>query len=101
MAFVSYLIAPTERAPRYGLDHEFSIDSDEFLATIAGATGVPGLRRNSVEVLNNGDEFYPVMLREIAARASRSPSRRTSTGLERSGASSPTASPPRLGKASR
>ena len=66
MAFVSYLIAPTEHAPRYGLDHEFSIDSDEFLATIAGATGVPGLRGNSIEVLNNGDEFYPVMLREIA-----------------------------------
>jgi cardiolipin synthase len=66
MAFVSYLVTPTESAPRYGLDHEFSIDSDEFITTITGATGVPILPCNRVDVLNNGDEFYPVMLEEIA-----------------------------------
>jgi cardiolipin synthase len=66
MAFVSYLVSPAEVSPRYGLDHEFSIDSGEFLATITGASGVPMLEGNRVDVLNNGDEFYPVMLEEIA-----------------------------------
>ena len=67
MATISYLIAPIESPPRYGLDHEFGVDSPEFLTTIAGATGVPFTRGNRIDLLNNGDEFYPVMLREIAA----------------------------------
>ena len=66
MAFVSYLVTPIESAPRYGLDHEFPVDSDEFLATITGAAGVPILGGNRIDVLNNGDEFYPVMLDQIA-----------------------------------
>ena len=71
MAFVSYLVTPVESAPQYGLEHEFSVDSDEFLATITGATGVPILPGNRIDVLNNGDEFYPVMLEAIGrARAS-------------------------------
>jgi cardiolipin synthase len=65
MAFVSYLVAPLESVPRYGLDHEFSVDSDEFLETITGATGVPIAPGNRIDVLNNGDEFYPVMLDAI------------------------------------
>jgi cardiolipin synthase A/B len=65
MAFVSYLVTPVEIPPQYGLEHEFSIDSDEFLATITGATGVPILPGNRIDVLHNGDEFYPVMLEEI------------------------------------
>ena len=67
MALFSYLIAPVESPPRYGLDHEFDVDSPEFLPTIAGATGVSFTYGNRIELLNNGDEFYPVMLREIAA----------------------------------
>jgi cardiolipin synthase len=66
MAFVSYLVSPVESAPQYGLDHEFAVDSDEFLATITGATGVPMLTGTRIDVLNNGDEFYPVMLEDIA-----------------------------------
>ena len=66
MALVSYLIAPTEFSPRYGLDHEFTVDSDEFLPTIEGATGVPFTGGNRVEILNNGDEFYPAMLQAIS-----------------------------------
>jgi cardiolipin synthase len=65
MAFVSYLVTPIETPPRYGLDHEFSVDSDEFLTTITGASGVPILPGNRIDVLNNGDEFYPAMLDEI------------------------------------
>jgi cardiolipin synthase A/B len=66
MAFVSYLVTPIESSPRYGLDHEFSVDADEFLETITGASGEPILEGNRIDVLNNGDEFYPVMLEEIA-----------------------------------
>jgi cardiolipin synthase A/B len=65
MAFVSYLVTPIETPPKYGLEHEFSLDSDEFLTTITGATGVPILAGNRIDMLHNGDEFYPVMLEEI------------------------------------
>jgi cardiolipin synthase len=65
MAFISYLVTPTEAPPQYGLDHEFPIDSDEFLTTIAGASGEPLVTGNRIDVLHNGDEFYPVMLEEI------------------------------------
>jgi cardiolipin synthase len=65
MAFISYLVTPTEAPPQYGLDHEFPIDSDEFVTTIAGASGEPLVPGNRIDVLHNGDEFYPVMLEEI------------------------------------
>jgi cardiolipin synthase len=65
MAFVGYVIKPREEPPRYGLDHEFCIDSEEFAGTIAGASGSPFLEGNSLELLNNGDEFYPRMLDAI------------------------------------
>ena len=65
MALVSYLIAPAAAPPRYGLDHEFGIDSPEFLTTVAGATGSPFVDGNSVTLRNNGDAFYPPMLAAI------------------------------------
>jgi cardiolipin synthase len=65
MAIVSYLIAPAALPPQFGLDHEFSIESDEFLDTVAGASGVPFVGGNAVELLNNGDAFYPRMLEAI------------------------------------
>ena len=34
---------------------------------MAGATGVPFLPGNRIDILNNGDEFYPAMLEAIAA----------------------------------
>jgi cardiolipin synthase len=67
MAIVSYLIAPAESPPRYGLDHEFGVESEEFLTTITGATGVPFTGGNQLAILNNGDEFYPAMLRDLRA----------------------------------
>jgi len=67
MALVSYLIAPPAAPPRFGLDHEFSIDSPEFVATVAGASGSPFLEGNTLELLNNGDAFYPSMLAAIDA----------------------------------
>jgi cardiolipin synthase A/B len=65
MALVSYLIAPPAPPPRFGLDHEFSTESPEFLATVAGASGSPFLEGNTLEMLNNGDAFYPPMLAAI------------------------------------
>ncbi len=65
MSFVTHLIAPRESSPKYGLDHEFSIDSEEFCSSIVGATGVPYLRGNRLDIFNNGDEFYPAMLSAI------------------------------------
>src|SRR4029453_13613767 len=65
MALVSYLIAPAAAPPRFGLDHEFSIESPEFVGTVAGASGSPFLGGNRLELLNNGDAFYPAMLTAI------------------------------------
>jgi cardiolipin synthase len=71
MALISHLIAPAAPPPRYGLDHEFSIRSPEFLPTLAGASGAPFVEGNAVALLNNGDAFYPRMLAAIrAARVS-------------------------------
>jgi cardiolipin synthase len=65
-ALFMYLAAPVETQPRFGLDHELAVESDEFLTSIAGATGSPFLPGNRIDILNNGDAFYPVMLQEIA-----------------------------------
>lgn len=67
-AFISlfvFLATPTEAPPRYGLDHDRSLTSDQILETIAGTTGAPFLPGNTLKVLRNGDEFYPVMLDAI------------------------------------
>ena len=65
MALVSYLIAPAAPPPRYGLDHAFSIDSPEFVGSVAGASGSPFVGGNTIALLNNGDAFYPPMLAAI------------------------------------
>ena len=65
MAIFSYLIAPKEAPPRYGLDHAFSVSDEEFLPTMAGATGAALVKGSRIQVLNNGDEFYPAMLEAI------------------------------------
>jgi cardiolipin synthase A/B len=64
-ALVSYLIAPDEFPPVYGLDHEFGIESDQFLHTVSGATGMVFAAGNRITLMNNGDEFYPAMLEAI------------------------------------
>ena len=63
MAFVSYLVTPIETPPRYGLDHEFSVDSDEFLTTITGATGVP--------ILDGQPHRRPAQRRRVLSRHAR------------------------------
>ncbi|HVF90534.1 MAG TPA: phospholipase D-like domain-containing protein [Blastocatellia bacterium] len=66
VALLTYLVAPREHPPSYGLDHQFAAASDEFLASVAGATSVPFAEGNRVDILNNGDEFYPAMIEAIS-----------------------------------
>ncbi|MCI0389615.1 MAG: cardiolipin synthase [Acidobacteria bacterium] len=65
VAFVLWSFRPVEKEPNYGLDHEFAFESAEFLPSIAGATDTPFLPGNRIDILNNGDEFYPEMLKAI------------------------------------
>ena len=62
---VCSLSTPQEFPPQYGLDHGIDVTAQDFLDTVAGATGVPFLAGNTLKVLNNGDQFYPAMLRDI------------------------------------
>jgi cardiolipin synthase A/B len=62
---ILYWFTPMEEAPRIGLDHEFTIESEDFRPTIAGATGTPFAEGNRIEVFHNGDHFYPPMLEAI------------------------------------
>jgi cardiolipin synthase len=64
-AAVCALSTSMEFPPQYGLDHRHAVGSPEFLDTMAGAAGVPFLAGNALELLNNGDEFYPAMLEAI------------------------------------
>jgi cardiolipin synthase A/B len=65
-AIFAFLAWPNEVPPRVGLDHEFCVEDEEFLTTMAGATGIPFFEGNRIQILNNGDSFYPAMLRDIA-----------------------------------
>lgn len=65
-AFVCFVVTPSEQSPVYGLDHDFAVADPEFLPTMCGATGVAPTSGNRIDILNNGREFYPVMLAEIA-----------------------------------
>jgi cardiolipin synthase len=62
---VCSLSTPQEFPPQYGLDHALQVGSPEFLETMAGAAGIPFFKGNSLTLLNNGDQFYPAMLRDI------------------------------------
>lgn len=64
-AVLARLLERRVRPPRFGLDHDVAVGDQEFLATVAGATGTPFVPDNAVEVLHNGDAFYPRMLADI------------------------------------
>ena len=65
VAILAYLAAPAAEPPRYGLDHEMSVAAPGFRRTMAGASGSVFLDGNALEILNNGDAFYPAMLEAI------------------------------------
>jgi cardiolipin synthase A/B len=65
VAFALYHTSPESHPAVYALDADFDTDSAEFRTTMAGATGMPPVDGNQVDIFNNGDEFYPVMLEAI------------------------------------
>jgi cardiolipin synthase len=65
IAVITYLSTQRERPPTYGLDHVIPTEDPAFLDSVVGLTGVTFLEGNRVDLLNNGDEFYPAMLRAI------------------------------------
>jgi cardiolipin synthase len=66
IALICFVFKPEEAPPQYNLDHSFDAGSDEFLSTISGATAAPFSTGNGIQFLNNGDQFYPAMLRDVA-----------------------------------
>ena len=70
-AYIFFLSQPRFHPAEYGLEYDFPASSTTFDATLAGLTGTPFVPGNHVTLLNNGDEFYPVMLEAIeSARVS-------------------------------
>jgi cardiolipin synthase A/B len=65
MAALSHAIALRDPGLAFAVDHQMPVESTAFLDTMIGSTGVPMLEGNAVEVLNNGDEFYPSMLEAV------------------------------------
>ncbi|BCS32861.1 cardiolipin synthase B [Luteitalea sp. TBR-22] len=62
LAFVTFVLRPAERPPRLGLEHTDPAGSRGFLDTMIGVTGVDFVPGNRIDILNNGDAFYPAML---------------------------------------
>jgi cardiolipin synthase len=62
LAGFAYLTAAEERPPRFGLDSGVPVASADFTESLSGLAGAPYLPGNALAILNNGDEFYPVML---------------------------------------
>jgi cardiolipin synthase len=64
-SFVFYHTAPRFHPAVYAVEPDFTTDSQEFLVTMAGMTGMPLIHGNRVMIHNNGDQFYPAMLEAI------------------------------------
>lgn len=64
-SFVLYHTSTDSHPAVYALEPDFDTESEEFRTTMAGATGMPLVEGNRVDVYNNGDEFYPKMLEAV------------------------------------
>ncbi|MGI8672872.1 MAG: phospholipase D-like domain-containing protein [Luteitalea sp.] len=65
IAFVTYVLRPAGRPPTLGLEHTDPAGSEAFLDTMSGITALPFVPGNRLDILNNGDAFYPAMLDAI------------------------------------
>jgi cardiolipin synthase len=70
ISFVFYYTSSDPHPVLYALEPDFNTDSAEFRNTMAGMTGMPLIEGNSVEIYNDGDEFYPAMLEAIESAKS-------------------------------
>jgi cardiolipin synthase len=66
IAVFFYLASPLFHPAAYAIETKLVPGSREFRLTMGGITGSPIFGGNKLEILNNGDEFYPRMLHEIA-----------------------------------
>ncbi len=62
-----FIIQKMEGTPRFGLSHQFAIESEEFVPSMSGATGAPPVAGNKIDILINGEQFYPAILQAIEA----------------------------------
>jgi cardiolipin synthase len=65
----AYLTHTEERVPRYGLDRCVPVSSPAFTDSLTGLAGTPYQPGNDLQLLNNGDAFYPAMLDAIRGAA--------------------------------
>ena len=64
-ALIIAFLLPQTKSPKYGLAHEVSIDSPDFISTLGGATGAPTTHGNKIDIFPNGARFYPAMLEAV------------------------------------
>ncbi|MBS1825917.1 MAG: cardiolipin synthase B [Acidobacteria bacterium] len=67
VSVIFLIFRPQIRELEMRLEYDFGTDSAEFLSTMSGLTGVPLVGGNRIRILNNGREFYPEMLKAVAA----------------------------------
>jgi cardiolipin synthase A/B len=64
--FISLFFALGRRPQRMWTDEVEPVDSIDFLRTLAALLNVPLRRGGHAHLLNNGDEFFPALLRDFA-----------------------------------
>jgi cardiolipin synthase len=54
-----------DRPPEARLEGECTVDSDDFLLAVAGTLNAPLQSGGTAQLLNNGEEFYPAILKSL------------------------------------
>lgn len=65
VAVFAWLSRAGERVPEYGLESGVPVDAPAFTDSLTGLAGAAYQSGNRLEILNNGDAFYPSMLDAI------------------------------------
>jgi len=68
-SFFFYHTTPESHPAVYALETDLDVESAEFPVTMTGMTGMPLVPGNQVDLLNNGDEFFPQMLEAVESAA--------------------------------
>ena len=86
---VTTFLTGSEKRESYELDGNLKV-SDPAFRRSAEALGNPMVAGNPAEILENGDEIFPAMTRDIRRRRRRSTSKRTSSSPTGPAGCSPT-----------
>jgi cardiolipin synthase len=65
VSFVLYHTTPESHPAVYALETDIDVESPEFPITMAGMTGMPLVPGNQAALFNDGDEFFPAMLKAV------------------------------------